>query len=302
MYFLQSISFIIILLILIFIILCYAKKRKTKHPKIASHAVFIPKENILFLEEWIVYHMTIGVDIFFLYNNNGVNKKSGFDSSNKTLVPGKKNKHGIQYDKNILLSDKEIDDELTKLQKKYGNRIQFITWQPKDEHGNILYNQEEAFRDCLAKIRKKYPSIEWLLTLDMDEFLVIPSKHLRSYLNTIPQDVGNIVIAEKRFESRFLHLDKQIVDIDRHQKTKLDKWVGYKNLSRIANTDDLRIHFWYGKGKSIEPSDVMFCHYKMPSLPPDNVTHIKLIPQEVRQQIPSMPPQWKQKHYTAAPE
>jgi len=246
--------------------------------------------------------MAIGVDIFFLYNNGGVNKKSGFDSSNETLVPGKKNRHGIQFDKNVLLSDEEINEILIVLQNKYGNRLQFITWQPKDEDGNILHNQEEAFRDCLGKIRNEYPSIEWLLTLDMDEFLVIPTKHLHSYLNTIPKEVGNIVIAEKRFESRFLHLDKPIVDIDRQQKIKLDGWVGYKNLSRVVNMEDLRIHFWTGKGKSIEPPDVMFCHYKMPSLPPDNVTNTKLISEDVIQQLPSMSPEWKQRHYSAAPE
>ena len=34
---------------------------------IAIHSVFIAKENILFLEEWIDYHLLIGFNRFYLY-------------------------------------------------------------------------------------------------------------------------------------------------------------------------------------------------------------------------------------------
>ena len=39
-------------------------------PKIGMHTVFVAKENILFLEEWIKYHKDLGVDYFFLYDNS----------------------------------------------------------------------------------------------------------------------------------------------------------------------------------------------------------------------------------------
>jgi hypothetical protein len=45
--------------------------------KIAIHSVFIVKENILFLEEWIDYHIQIGVDAFYLYDNSKVEKRTG---------------------------------------------------------------------------------------------------------------------------------------------------------------------------------------------------------------------------------
>ena len=33
--------------------------------KYAIHTVFIAKENILFLEQWIDYHMLLGFNLFF---------------------------------------------------------------------------------------------------------------------------------------------------------------------------------------------------------------------------------------------
>ena len=38
---------------------------------LAIHTVYLPREHILFLEEWIVYHIWQGVDRFYLYNNTG---------------------------------------------------------------------------------------------------------------------------------------------------------------------------------------------------------------------------------------
>ena len=40
-------------------------------PRVGIHTVFIGKENILFLKEWILYHKYMGVEHFFLYDNSG---------------------------------------------------------------------------------------------------------------------------------------------------------------------------------------------------------------------------------------
>ena len=42
--------------------------------QIAIHTVFILKENILFLEEWIKYHILLGFNKFYLYDNSKVTK------------------------------------------------------------------------------------------------------------------------------------------------------------------------------------------------------------------------------------
>ena len=38
---------------------------------VGIHTVFIAKENILFLKEWILYHKYMGIEHFFLYDNSG---------------------------------------------------------------------------------------------------------------------------------------------------------------------------------------------------------------------------------------
>jgi hypothetical protein len=49
----------------------------------AIHSVFIIKENILFLEEWIDYHIQLGFNKFYLYDNSKVNKGGGIYMSQK---------------------------------------------------------------------------------------------------------------------------------------------------------------------------------------------------------------------------
>jgi len=70
------ITIIFILTLIILICLFINKKKETftekrKKIKIAIQTVFILKENLPFLEEWIVYHKKIGVDKFYLYDNTG---------------------------------------------------------------------------------------------------------------------------------------------------------------------------------------------------------------------------------------
>ena len=51
-----------IYILIVFILLLFSKNKTTY----AIHTVFILKENILFLEEWIKYHIHIGFDNFYL--------------------------------------------------------------------------------------------------------------------------------------------------------------------------------------------------------------------------------------------
>ena len=64
--------------------------------KIAIHTVFILKENILFIEEWIYYHILLGFNKFYLYDNSKMNKVTGFDNKpNHKIIGNKVNKYGI---------------------------------------------------------------------------------------------------------------------------------------------------------------------------------------------------------------
>lgn len=53
--------------------------------KYAIHTIFIAKENILFLEQWIDYHMILGFNLFYLYDNSKVEITGGEHNLKKSI-------------------------------------------------------------------------------------------------------------------------------------------------------------------------------------------------------------------------
>ena len=51
-------------------------ERSASLPVVGLHTVFIARENILFLKEWVLYHRLKGIDHFFLYDNTGATRSS----------------------------------------------------------------------------------------------------------------------------------------------------------------------------------------------------------------------------------
>ena len=136
-----------LLTILVFIILCFSIKKIENfrynfenntniNPKIAIQTVFILKENLPFLEEWIVYHKKIGIDKFYLYDNTG-----SFHRNNDKKI----NKRLMDYNKMITLSDNDVNKEMELLKKKYPEIVHVI-WQPRDKNNNITYGQIDAIK------------------------------------------------------------------------------------------------------------------------------------------------------------
>jgi hypothetical protein len=106
-------NYLLTILVFILLFLFINKKEnfqsnKNSNPKIAIQTVFILKENLPFLEEWIVYHKKIGIDKFYLYDNTG----SKFIENNNGT-----NKRKINYDKAISLTNEEVNNEMIKLKK-----------------------------------------------------------------------------------------------------------------------------------------------------------------------------------------
>jgi len=97
------------------------------------------------LKEWIEYHRLIGVDHFYLYNNNSN------DSFLKTLIP---------YIENNLVTLSYWPDHYKKL---YGEEVQH--WS--------LSTQVTAYENAIA-LRKH--ETEWLICADVNEFLAIPNQ------------------------------------------------------------------------------------------------------------------------------
>ena len=142
-------------------------RRGPASPRVGIHTVFIARENILFLKEWLLYHGHMGVDHFFLYDNSG---SYGYAEgvSRPLFERNSKSKWGIPYSEIVTLSDAQVADALDQIQRDIPN-VHIVRWQPTDEEGRIRFAQVEAQNDALKRFG---PTVDWMVFMDMDEFLV----------------------------------------------------------------------------------------------------------------------------------
>ncbi len=202
---------------------------ENKRYKLAIQSVFILRENILFLKEWLAYHIEIGVEHFYLYDNTG---SIGFQGSSST-----ENKYGIPFVKLTEgMSDEDITGIFEELRGEFPGRITYVRWTPRDARGNIVYNQAEAVLDYA----KKYGNdVEWTCLTDIDEFLF--SANGRNLLHILGEcernNVADIRILQKKFGDRFLNLDKYVIQIEECiDGINTDKWAP-KHILRTENID-----------------------------------------------------------------
>ena len=233
--------------------------------QIAIHTVFILKENILFLEEWIKYHILLGFNKFYLYDNSKVNKVTGWDTRHsKTIVFGKINKYNINYDELVNMDDNQMNDHLKKLCDKY-RCIEIIEWSPSDDKGNILYNQVDAHRHCLNIMKNN--NIDWCANIDMDEYIVLGNfNNISDYITNLPSNVKNVKIGQIRFESRFYNLNKLVTEIKNAEINDLPRNHSNKNICNVNCTKDLGVHnIQLSSGRQITPpvKEICFNHYKL---------------------------------------
>ena len=240
----------------------YRFRRNKNLPVVGVATVFIAKENILFLKEWILYHKLKGIEHFWLYDNTGVTVDDKYWPVDRSLFThGVTNKYEIPYDKIISLSDTEIKTILDNLQTEIPN-IHLINWQPKDELGNIKYSQEIALNHALKECRD---SIDWMVYMDMDEFLVssesIPA--MCKWMELHGYDGG--YINETIMSSRFDNLDKYVIE------GNLEFAVAYpamkKFMCNVKHTVSVKTHNFKSLGPQYKFNykQLFFLHYKMPS-------------------------------------
>lgn len=229
--------------------------------KVAIHSVFILKENILFLEEWIDYHISIGFGKFYLYDNSKVTKGGGYHIKHKEFIPGIINKYHINYDKIVNMTDKKMKQFIKKLCAKY-KCIDIIEWSPKDSSGNILHNQDEAHNHCLERLKKD--NINWCANIDMDEYIVL-NKNIKKFIKNRNANVSNIAMGQILYDSRFNNMGKSIVNINKIAIDQPERTYSNKNLYRVEKTNVLSVHGWKGNGKTRYPplQKICFNHYKI---------------------------------------
>lgn len=264
----------ILILIILTLFLLYFMKRLEKErfsnlkikPIYAIQSVFILKENILFLEQWIDYHKQLGFNKFYLYDNSKVQRSGTFHMKNKKFKVGNTNKYSINYGDIVKLNDTELQQKLQLILNKYPE-VEVIEWSPKDKNGIITFSQNQAFRLALQEMKKK--NIKWCANIDMDEFIVINNgKKIYDYLNRLHKSISSIRLRQIRFSSRFDDVDKLVININKAELDNIDKHNAYKHIYRVNDTEWIKVHTWNGTGRLIFPriKEIGFNHYKLNNL------------------------------------
>ena len=85
--------------------------------KLNIQTTFILRENILFLEEWIAYHVAVGFDKFYLYDNSATTGVEG-ESTNSV------NRYNIDFGWITRhKTDDELEQQFNAISKTFNNRI-----------------------------------------------------------------------------------------------------------------------------------------------------------------------------------
>jgi hypothetical protein len=234
------IKFALILLFLLIII----KFNKNINIKIALCTM--GKQENLYVKEFISYYIKLGIDNFFIYDDNDENSERISDMID------------IQY-KNIV----EVYE---------AKKLKFV-------------NQSLAFTDCYDKNKNKF---DWILMVDMDEFLYIKKDTLKNYLLNpvfnkcdfikinwvLPSDNDQLFYENKSLFERFKGPYKKsrfIKSIIRGNISNLKYWVHspyispYRNVScnnigKKINNDI--INFEHIDNINIRKSFIIHFHYK----------------------------------------
>jgi len=179
-----------------------------KSDQLAIHTVFLPRENVLFIKEWIAYHIRIGVSHFYLYNNKGSEGDISYHFQSET-----KNKYGIDYvSPTKHLKDDDIDSILNGVAEYFYGYVTYVLWSRKDEKGKVTYAQNESIAHYYNNYAKFY---RWTAFIDLDEFIYIKqNEHLDEYINYCEQKGYNdILMLQKKFADRYVDLNRYVIEI-----------------------------------------------------------------------------------------
>lgn len=227
--------------------------------KVGIHTIFLPRENVTFLAEWIQHHLDLGIDRFHLYDNSG---SIGRNGSTPTT-----NKYGFDFAAATAdLSDSEVDHRINEIVEQHAPSCEIIPWQPKNQSGEIVYGQLESIRDCLSRFGG---ACDWIGFLDIDEFVFSPQEEpIRALLaERLEAGDGAVRILQKKFEDRFLNPGRPVRQITRCiEGIDTSSWAPKLFVrpdavrSRIRNVHTIQVR---GGVFQPEPERLRFNHYNV---------------------------------------
>lgn len=128
--------------------------------RLCVQTLFLPRESIFYMEEWLVYHTLLGFDKFRLYDNTG----SGGDISSayRFKYKGKRTKYGLP-----CVSEESTDENIQKACRTICHKFnaELVPW-PSEFYTNE--SQLGAVKDHCLKDNSHYTAF-----IDMDEYVVV---------------------------------------------------------------------------------------------------------------------------------
>ena len=228
--------------------------------RLSLHTVFLARENMAYLKEWIVYHALLGVEHVYLYDNSG---SIGRDGSDPTT-----NKSGINFfEPTKHLTDADIAEILKTIISEVSVDVTLIPWQPRDSNGQIVYGYNQSIRHCIELYGSQ---IEWMAFIDVDEFLFSPTNiDLKQELDERGREGSNgLIIRQKKFLDRFLSPSPFVTGIyECIEGIDTSSWAP-KNIVRVAdlaldNLVDMHTMPVRGGNVTLETEVLRFNHYNV---------------------------------------
>lgn len=126
--------------------------------RLCVQTMFLPRESILYMEEWLLYHSLLGFDQFRLYDNTG--SKGDITSPFRIPYSGKLTKYGLP-----MVSEETTDEELQDAAREIGRKFdaEILPWPSRHYTSE---SQMEAVRDHCRRGGSDYTAF-----IDMDEYV-----------------------------------------------------------------------------------------------------------------------------------
>lgn len=168
----------------------------------AIQTVFILKENIPFLREWLIYHILIGFNKFYLYDNTGSKGRNG---STPNI-----NKYNINFNELVKLSDDECKIEMNNILDDFKEYVTYIEWKPLDKNGEVIY----ALGDSINHYVKTFGNENtYTAFIDIDEYIFLNNyNNINEYITKYNKD--KYVIYQHKFVDRYSYPNKDIYELN----------------------------------------------------------------------------------------
>lgn len=127
--------------------------------------VYLPEIHVDYLEEWIRYHLSIGITHFYLYDNGS---STGYGNKNTQISiydsHGDSSKKLTRYGFSIKYTVEEARDRESQFLKKYP--VTKVFWQPVVDN-KVVYAYNQAVLDFTTNVKSGLCAF-----IDLDEYIV----------------------------------------------------------------------------------------------------------------------------------